>query len=427
MIWEVAASIDEQGWLAELAIPFKSLPFDPNIDTWGFNFGRGIRRRGEEMAWVSRNRSYNPSILGLASGLEGMDQGVGLDIVPSVSASNRRDIVLSATDSNFDPSLDVFYRLTPSLNASLTINTDFSATEVDDRQVNLTRFGLFFPEKTRFLPERCGPVRIRPHIAGGFQRGERGEFRTEPRKRAALLLPASGPEFDRRASGYQLRGQAQRPHRALEHRHARHSAGRVRGHRRKQRVCRPRNGQRTGRIGRRDHRHGRRSELQSRQRPDRRRLSLPQQPPARRARVRSGRLVPAKRYGRHRRRRQGVRHRRADAEQLGTARQLRHQAGRGQFQPGARLREPDGRARCHGDSGLHPLHGRRAVAVVLLGHRRATHRVARRRAACRPRSSSPDSSNWRATPATISRSAISLPRKRLRKRLRSTRTRRARS
>lgn len=151
VIWEAAGSIDEQGWLAELAIPFKSLPFDPNSDTWGFNFGRGIRRRGEEMAWVSRNRSYNPSILGLASGLEGMDQGMGLDIVPSVSAGARKDFVLSTTDSNLDPSLDVFYRLTPSLNASLTINTDFSATEVDDRQVNLTRFGLFFPEKRDFF------------------------------------------------------------------------------------------------------------------------------------------------------------------------------------------------------------------------------------------------------------------------------------
>ncbi|WP_428096325.1 DUF5916 domain-containing protein [Candidatus Rariloculus sp.] len=151
VIWEVAASIDEQGWLAELAIPFKSLPFDPNIDTWGFNFGRGIRRRGEEMAWVSRNRSYNPSILGLASGLEGMNQGLGLDIVPSISANERKGFAFRASDSNIDPSLDIFYRLTPSLNASLTVNTDFSATEVDDRQVNLTRFGLFFPEKRDFF------------------------------------------------------------------------------------------------------------------------------------------------------------------------------------------------------------------------------------------------------------------------------------
>ena len=66
-IWDVATDTFDEGWIAEIEIPFKTLPFDPNIDTWGFNFGRGIRRRNEEMAWVSYNRSYNPSIVGLAT------------------------------------------------------------------------------------------------------------------------------------------------------------------------------------------------------------------------------------------------------------------------------------------------------------------------------------------------------------------------
>jgi hypothetical protein len=150
-IWDVAAAVTEDGWTAELAIPFKSLPFDPSVDTWGFNFGRGIRRRGEEMAWVSRNRSYNPSIVGVATGLTGLSQGMGLDVVPSLSVTSMKLFEPGTTDSNVEPSLDVFYRLTPSLNAALTINTDFSATEVDDRQVNLTRFSLFFPEKRDFF------------------------------------------------------------------------------------------------------------------------------------------------------------------------------------------------------------------------------------------------------------------------------------
>jgi hypothetical protein len=151
VIWNTAASVFERGWTAELEIPFKTLPFDPTIDTWGFNFGRGIRRRGEEMVWVSRNRSINPSILGLATGLTGMNQGLGLDVVPSVLINNQKAFSPSATTSDFEPSLDVFYRLTPSLNGSFTINTDFSASEVDDRQVNLTRFNLFFPEKRDFF------------------------------------------------------------------------------------------------------------------------------------------------------------------------------------------------------------------------------------------------------------------------------------
>ena len=151
VIWDSAAAIFEQGWTAEVEIPFKTLPFDPAVETWGFNFGRSIRRRGEEVAWVSRNRSYNPSIVGQATGLSGLSRGRGLDVVPSLSINQRKAFTPSSTDGNLEPSLDVFYRMTPSLNASVTVNTDFSATEVDDRQVNLTRFGLFFPEKRDFF------------------------------------------------------------------------------------------------------------------------------------------------------------------------------------------------------------------------------------------------------------------------------------
>lgn len=150
-IWDVATDTFEEGWIAEVEIPFKTLPFDPNIDTWGFNFGRGIRRRSEEMAWVSYNRTYNPSIVGLATGLEGMNQGVGLDIVPTLTMNERRTFNPGDKESDFDPSLDVFYRLTPSLNAALTVNTDFSSADVDNRQVNLTRFNLFFPERRDFF------------------------------------------------------------------------------------------------------------------------------------------------------------------------------------------------------------------------------------------------------------------------------------
>ncbi|MDX1491933.1 MAG: carbohydrate binding family 9 domain-containing protein [Pseudohongiellaceae bacterium] len=150
-IWDVQASVDGNSWVAEMEIPFKSIPFDPALETWGFNFGRGIRRRGEEMAWVSQNRTYNPGFSGQITGLSGMDSGVGLDIVPSLSLNRRRDFSPSDSDSSIEPSLDAFYRLTPTLNAALTVNTDFSATEVDNRQVNLSRFNLFFPEKRDFF------------------------------------------------------------------------------------------------------------------------------------------------------------------------------------------------------------------------------------------------------------------------------------
>jgi hypothetical protein len=150
-IWATATRVDGNSWVAEVEIPFKSLPFDPNIDTWGFNFGRGIRRRNEEMAWVSLDRTFNPSIMGEMTGMEGMNQGVGLDIVPSLATIRTRQFDPSSSDVTYEPSLDAFYRLTPSLNAALTINTDFSAVEVDNRQVNLGRFNLFFPERRDFF------------------------------------------------------------------------------------------------------------------------------------------------------------------------------------------------------------------------------------------------------------------------------------
>ncbi|MGE4657736.1 MAG: DUF5916 domain-containing protein, partial [Gammaproteobacteria bacterium] len=150
-IWDAASSISEEGWVAEMAIPFKSISFDPNKDAWGINFARAIRRKNEEITWVSRNRTYNPSITGQATGFHGLDQGVGLDIVPSISIKKRQNFSLSNNTSDTAPSLNLFYKITPSLNSALTLNTDFSSTEVDSRQVNLTRFNLFFPEKRAFF------------------------------------------------------------------------------------------------------------------------------------------------------------------------------------------------------------------------------------------------------------------------------------
>lgn len=150
-IWQGKARIDGQGWTTEMAIPFKSLSFDPRNDTWAMNFGRAIRRKGEEMAWVERNRGYDQSVVGLVTGFSGLDQGLGLDVVPSLSAVRNKQFLPAGTDSSLEPSLDMFYKVTPSLNAALTVNTDFSATEVDSRQVNLTRFSLFFPERRAFF------------------------------------------------------------------------------------------------------------------------------------------------------------------------------------------------------------------------------------------------------------------------------------
>ena len=150
-IWHAEARINDFGWAAEFVIPFKTLNFDPNNPDWGFTVERTIARKQEEIAWVSYNRQVNPAAAGVISGLAGLQQGRGLDLIPSVVRSQFKDFGTGASNAETNPSLDVFYNFTPSLTGVLTLNTDFSATEVDDRQINLTRFSLFFPEKRDFF------------------------------------------------------------------------------------------------------------------------------------------------------------------------------------------------------------------------------------------------------------------------------------
>ncbi|MDY6981543.1 MAG: carbohydrate binding family 9 domain-containing protein [Pseudomonadota bacterium] len=150
-IWQVESRIDEQGWTAEVAIPFNTLNFDPTTEDWGFTIARTIARKQEELAWSSFNRNINPTTTGLITGIRDIRQGVGLDIIPSIAAAAGKSYVTGTTHDRIDPSLNVFYKITPNLTGALTFNTDFSATEVDNRQVNLSRFSLFFPEKRDFF------------------------------------------------------------------------------------------------------------------------------------------------------------------------------------------------------------------------------------------------------------------------------------
>ena len=150
-IWQAAAQQTENGWTAEMAIPFKTLSFDPANETWGINFSRRIGRRNEEIGWVSYNRTQNPANSGEIRGLAGLQQGLGLDVVPGLRISESRDYVDNLSNTDFEPSLDIFYKPTPALTAALTLNTDFSGTKVDTRQINLTRFSIFFPEQRSFF------------------------------------------------------------------------------------------------------------------------------------------------------------------------------------------------------------------------------------------------------------------------------------
>jgi len=153
-IWDVRVRQHERGWTAEIRIPFRTLNFNPQSDSWGINFQRTIRRKSEELVWSGYRRNqglFLPINAGVLTGLQGISQGLGLEAKPYIAAN--RSTIAGVTDSGADIGLDLGYSVTPSLRLAMTVNTDFAETEVDDRQVNLTRFPLFFPERRQFFLE----------------------------------------------------------------------------------------------------------------------------------------------------------------------------------------------------------------------------------------------------------------------------------
>ena len=162
-IWDVRVKRNDKGWSAEFAIPFKSLGFTPGQDVWGFNFARYIVRKLEEDRWATPRldvRFTQVSEAGEISGFAAAEQGRGLDVRPYVIGNAVRDEFGRPTtfrnDFNGKGGADIFFNITSSLKLTTTINTDFAETEVDDRQINLTRFPLFFPEKRSFFLENAG-------------------------------------------------------------------------------------------------------------------------------------------------------------------------------------------------------------------------------------------------------------------------------
>jgi hypothetical protein len=158
-IWDARTARTDEGWVAEIAIPFKSLSFPQGATHWGFNFARTVQRKLEESRWSGarlETQFLQVSEGGLITNLDGANQGIGLDVRPFVAGRWLRFGDLDDDASKGEPGLDVFYNITPSLKLTGTINTDFGETEVDARQINLSRFSLLFPEKRAFFLEDAG-------------------------------------------------------------------------------------------------------------------------------------------------------------------------------------------------------------------------------------------------------------------------------
>lgn len=158
-IWTVRTRRTSQGWSAEFEIPFKSLSFPPDRTRWGFNISRTIQRKLEEARWSGarlQTQFFQVSEAGEITNLDRLSQGVGLHVRPFMAGRWLHQRTTAASTVTGKPGLDMFYNLTPSLKLTATVNTDFGETEVDARQINLTRFSLFFPEKRSFFLEDAG-------------------------------------------------------------------------------------------------------------------------------------------------------------------------------------------------------------------------------------------------------------------------------
>lgn len=158
-IWDVRTRRTDEGWVAEFAIPFKSLNFPADGGTWGFNVSRTIQRKLEENRWSGarlENTFFQVSEAGEILDIGRASQGLGIDLRPFLAGTHLHLGRSGPSELDTRPGFDLFYNLTSSLKLSMTANTDFGETEVDARTINLTRFSVLFPEKRSFFLEDAG-------------------------------------------------------------------------------------------------------------------------------------------------------------------------------------------------------------------------------------------------------------------------------
>ena len=158
-VWSVATQVNDEGWTAEIRIPFKTLRFERGTGhIWGVNFSRRIRRNNEIDYWSPIPRVYNLYRVGLAGTLEGLpdaDQGRNLRVKPWIAGNSTRPPGAGFVN-NANAGVDVKYGVTPALTLDVTVLPDFAQAEADEQQVNLTQFSLFYPEKREFFLENAG-------------------------------------------------------------------------------------------------------------------------------------------------------------------------------------------------------------------------------------------------------------------------------
>ena len=158
-IWDARSRILENGWSAELRIPFKTLSFKPGLTVWGINVERTIPRKQETIRLSGTNRDSvfnNPMEASALEGIESIRQGLGITFRPYGLASALKESFgtgSAGSERALDGGFDIYKNFTPNFVGVLSYNMDFAETEADERRINLTRFPLYFPEKRMFFLE----------------------------------------------------------------------------------------------------------------------------------------------------------------------------------------------------------------------------------------------------------------------------------
>lgn len=155
-IWDVATEVSDEGWFAEVVIPFASLSFsEKESQEWGINFKRDIRHKVEEVFWLGWSLNSNITNLQNAGKIVFNEKITGnqiLDIKPY--AMGGLELQPNKLPSRIGKiGGDVNGAISPNIKLNLTFNTDFAQVESDELKVNLSRFSLFFPEKRDFFLE----------------------------------------------------------------------------------------------------------------------------------------------------------------------------------------------------------------------------------------------------------------------------------
>jgi len=172
--WISAVKREEEKWVFEMALPFKSIRYEKGVKEWGINFSRLDLKTSEKSSWTPIPRQFPTSSLALSGTLvwdtPPPAPKFNMSLIPYVLGEVRsRSDGSSASDGKIGG--DVKLSLTSSLNLDLTVNPDFSQVEVDRQVTNLDRFELFFPERRQFFLENAdlfanfGYATIRPFFS----------------------------------------------------------------------------------------------------------------------------------------------------------------------------------------------------------------------------------------------------------------------